>query len=166
IRARAGYDVQRGAVVLNHLGHKVTCDSARAIPATGFATEAFFGNCSSARDGTQGFLMGSMALVFLKSPIGDLRNKLLSDPGSAFYQPGNLAAGDTITFTIGRACGDACIGEQFRTDNPRRAYGVLASNEADALAGRPPNSLEVFDYWNLFHPANGYPYGDGAVVDL
>ncbi len=166
IRARAGYDVQRGAVVLNHLGHKVTCDSARAIPATGFATEAFFGNCSSARDGTQGFLMGSMALVFLKSPIGDLRNKLLSDPGSAFYQPGNLAAGDTITFNIGRACGDACIGEQFRTDNPRRAYGVLASNEADALAGRPPNSLEVFDYWNLFHPANGYPYGDGAVVDL
>ena len=43
---------------------------------------------------------------------------------------------------------------------------MLASNEADALAGRPPNSLAVFDYWNLFHPANGYPYGDGTVVDL
>lgn len=166
IRARAGYDVRRGAVVMNHLGHNATCDSARSIPATGFATEAFFGNCSSARDGTQGFLMGSMALVFLKSPIGDLRNKLLSDPGSAFYQPDNPAAGDTITFNIGRACGDACIGEQFLTDNPRRAYGVLASKEADALAGRPPNSLAVFDYWNLFHPANGYPYGDGTVVDL
>ena len=166
IRARAGYDIQRGAVVMNHLGHKVGCDSARAIPRTGFATEGFFGNCSSARDGTQGFNNGSMALVFLKSPIGDLRNKLLSDPGSAFYQPGNPAAGDTITFNIGRACGDACIGEQFLTDNPQRAYGVLASNEADALAGRLPNSLEVFDYWNLFHPANGYPYGDGNVVDL
>lgn len=37
-------------------------------------------------------------IMMLKSPIGDLRNKLFSNPASPYYSPSHLTADDTITF--------------------------------------------------------------------
>jgi hypothetical protein len=161
-RVRAGFDVSRGTAVFNEIGHNGTCDGALPVPGN-FASDAFFGTCAS---GPVGFTQGTSAIVFLKSPIGDLRYKQFSDPTSPFFHAASPVAGDTITYNIGRLCGDDCIGARF-VPGPNRGFGVLAAREALALGGDAPNSLDAFTYYSLFHPANNAAStGGGPRVDL
>lgn len=158
VRARAGFDIARGTAVFNENGHNNTCDNAKATPGV-FSFGAYTGNCPS----VSGFGSGASAIVFLKSPIGDLRYKLFNDPNSRFHNPTSPVLGDTITFNLGRLCGDDCIQERFAKAST--GYGVLASREALALGGDSPSSIEPFQYWQLFHPVNGAPYGLGPRVN-
>ena len=158
VRARAGFDIARGTAVFNENGHNSTCDNAKASPGV-FSFGAYTGNCPS----ISGFNSGASAIVFLKSPIGDLRYKLFNDPNSKFFFPTSPVTGDTITFNLGRMCGDDCI--QERMTSPSTGFGVIASREDLALGGDSPSSLEPFQYWQLFHPVNGAPYGLGPRVN-
>jgi hypothetical protein len=47
---------------------------------------------------TSGTGSGVMAIQWLKSPLGDMRNKLFTNPTSPFYNPTSPLADDTITF--------------------------------------------------------------------
>lgn len=159
VRARAGFDIARGTAVFNENGHNNTCDNALPVPGV-FSFGGYTGGCPS----VVGFLQGASAIAMLKSPIGDLRYKLFTQPTSPFYHPTSPVAGDTITYNIGRMCGDDCIQERFLRAGT--GFGVLAAREALALGGDSPSALEPFSYWHLFHPENGAPYGFGPRVDL
>ncbi|HKG94450.1 MAG TPA: hypothetical protein VKA84_21230, partial [Gemmatimonadaceae bacterium] len=153
LRAHAGFDPSRGTAFFNEIGNDdatVTglCDNADPVPGS-FASDAFFGDCRE----PVGFTSGASAITFLKSPIGDLRYKLFSDPTSQFYHPTSPARGDTITYNIGRMCGDECVAERAAV-SVNAAYGIVASREELALNGDGVNSLSPLAYWMLFHPAN------------
>jgi hypothetical protein len=161
LRSRVGFDPSRGAFVFNEIGHNSNCDLAKAIPGN-FASDNFFGDCRAPQ---VGFTNGTSAVVFLKSPIGDLRYKQFSDPTSPYFFPGSPVAGDTLTYNIGRMCGDDCIADRFATAS--RGFGTLAAREALALGGDSPSALDALTYWHLFHPANRAAYaGGGPRVDL
>ena len=146
---------QYGAVVANELGRTQNCDNAR------WPTGAFF-TCSAVNGRTgRGFLVGATGIMYLKSPIGDLRNKKLSDPASPFYNPSSPLVADTITFNRMSMCGFECANVQFvdmnsGTGTARRAYGTVAAREREALGTRAPTDLTDLDYFYLFKPKSGF----------
>lgn len=142
---------QLGAVVSNELGRTPTCDGANV------ASFILGGGCATlhARS-THGFQVGATGLMWLKTPIGDLRNKEFTDPTSPFYNPANPLAGDTITFNRMSLCGFDCANVQFVPQITRQAFGTIAAQEVLALNGRDPNGMTDYDYWALFKPAAGY----------
>ena len=126
---------------------------------------------------------GGTAIVFLKTPIGDLRNKLFSDPESPFFAPGHPNAGDTITFNHGRRCSfGACWGPAF-TRSERAEFGLLASQEDHVLDGRTETAFDGlgttvwhdvfsnFDYptrtpeFTRFVPPEGWDYNKDGTPD-
>ncbi|MBI4410565.1 MAG: hypothetical protein HY561_12705 [Gemmatimonadetes bacterium] len=162
--ARGGYWPEQGAVVFNDLRSRSDCDQARALPERLIITN-FNGSCSSI-DVSRGFTRGAMAVVMLKSPIGDLRNKLFTAPLSPFLRPTHPLAGDTLTYNVGRDCGQECSSVRMIAGRGQSAWGVVSSHEGDALAGDQAASLTPNDYWFLFHSANGAAYNDGPRVDI
>lgn len=96
--------------------------------------------------------LGSAAIVILKSPIGDLRNKLFSRAGSPFAPFANKVSpallADTITFNHAHLCGyRACYKTTYLTDynvNPdatERAFGMMSSTELNVLGSRTPATM-------------------------
>ena len=131
-----------GAVVHNEIGRTPTCDGAIPVPQSH--------DCAAFRSrSTHGFGGGTQGHIFLKTPIGDLRNKHFSDPASPFFAPGHPDAGDTITFNRMSMCSFRCTIQQFIFD-ARKGFGVLAAKAADALDGRDPVNLTPFTRWELF----------------
>lgn len=103
--------------------------------------------------GARGFRSGMLAFGFLRTPLGDLRNKHFSDPASPFYSPGHPLSGDTITFNHMRFCGTtgyACIDNEMMV-NVRRSYGILTANTALTLDGRETRDLDDLQQWRLFN---------------
>lgn len=141
-----------GAVVANELGRTANCDNAR------FPSGTFGAGCAALTPRVgRGFLAGATGIMYLKSPIGDLRNKKFTqDPSNPFYNPAHPNAGDTLTFNRMSLCGFDCANVQFVPMDTRKAFGTIAAREADALDGRAPTSLTEYDYWHLFKPARGY----------
>ena len=118
------------------------------------------------------FAWGSTALIVLKSPIGDLRNKLLTRPGSAFQGLGDPDDyDDTITFNHAHMCGfRACSNQTFGTadnlpDHMRRQFGMISSTDVNSLGTRQPSDLTPQQLWHQFRsvdfPAQP-PIGDAA----
>lgn len=109
--------------------------------------------CLSNTSGSRGFTGGAIVNVYLKSPIGDLRNKKFSDPASPFFFPGHPNAGDTITFNQANACGFSCAQDQFFTYNARAAFGAYANIMEHAIGGRGVTSgqLTELQYFDLVH---------------
>ena len=100
----------------------------------------------------RGFYWGATQMIVLKSPIGDLRNKLFTTPGSPFYDPNHPAAGDTITFNHGHICGyGGCAATTLLTGRDRRRFGMLSSTEVNVLDGRSPGGLTATEYWRTFY---------------
>ena len=164
LRAHAGFEPQRGAAFFNEVGNDDAtnaggCDGALPVPG-GFASDAYAGNCV-----VVGFSLGASAVVFLKSPIGDLRYKQFSNPGSRFANPTHPLSGDTITFNTARMCGDECTVDHIAR-SADQAYGVVASKERFALGTDAPSALSPLQYWMLFHPANGAATNPSLRVDL
>lgn len=104
------------------------------------------------------------AMIVLKSPIGDTRNKLLTRPG-AFFNPTSRFADDTITFNHHHACGFgiACFSSTIAL-NDRRGYGLISSTEANVLDGRDPASLSAIQQWATFRP-KAHPVQPNAVFN-
>jgi hypothetical protein len=95
-------------------------------------------------------------LMFLKSPLGDLRNKQFSDPASPFFNPTHPDADDTITFNHYRQ-GGFNIGDQLAWRRSDRAvYGWMAGREEEFLDGRSVAELAATAangaarLWHLF----------------
>jgi hypothetical protein len=109
-----------------------------------------------------GFLYGAAAIVVLKSPIGDLRNKKFSDPGSPFFMRGDPAAwDDTITFNHGHNCGfHGCSAvtwgagvtrpPRVDTDYEQRQFGMVASITSDVLGDRSPSDVSEHTRWDTW----------------
>lgn len=102
----------------------------------------------------QGGSAGAFALLVLNSPLGDLRNKLFTQPGSPFYAPNHPNAGDTITFNIGRMCGFGVACWNSTADyNARAGFGYIAGIVEDLLAGRTLADLDAVStaaWWRIF----------------
>ena len=121
--------------------------------------------------GDAGFGLGVDAHIILKSPIGDLRNVLFTcDPAESavraatraipcptgdFFDPGNVHAGDTITYNHMRMCpfGGTC-GSTTLLGPDRQMFGAVASNVADYLNGRDIASLSQGEQYAMFRNPN------------
>ena len=98
----------------------------------------------------QGFNDGAVGFVVLKSPLGDMRNKLLSRTSSPFYNPTSPSADDTITFNHGHKCGYTPCYLNNLSVNARRQFGLMSSTGENVLDGRSVNDLSGSDYFYTF----------------
>jgi hypothetical protein len=127
---------------------------------------------------TSGYRSAGNALVWLKSPYGDSRNKLFTRSASAFYDPTHPLAGDTILFNHGHMCGFGGCWANTHNVNDRRAFGMLSSTEANILDGRaiPVAGTEAWrTYRNREYPTvrgvfnkwvpGGFDYNDDGTQD-
>lgn len=155
-------EVWRGTIVSSERGTGNPQCPGEAPPGFGFIA------CSA--DPT-GFARGVTGHVILKSPIGDLRNVLLScDPASgaeratnraipcptnAFNDPGNPHAGDTITFNHFQQCpyGGTC-GSQTLIAPDRQMFGAMSSNYEHVLNGRDLGSVSGDFGYTMFRNPN------------
>jgi hypothetical protein len=112
-----------------------------------------------------GYNNGGSAIVVLKSPIGDLRNKLFSRTAEGtpcqvgthpFCDPAHPLRGDTITFNHGHMCGFGGCWASTHNVSDKRSFGMLSSVEATVLDGRDPATLGAAEAWRTFRNA-GYP---------
>ena len=104
--------------------------------------------------GSWGFAAGAppSGFVVLKSPIGDMRYELFSDPTSDFFDPGHPRAGDTITIQHNRQCGfGGCIPNTW-SRSQRAAFGWMSSTGENVLDGRAIGDLEDRAYHRIFRP--------------
>ena len=113
-------------------------------------------SAGEACNGTQ--TQRQVVLLFLKSPLGDLRNKQFTDPTSPFYAPGNPKADDTITFNrLGR--GDFGAQNEFSWKRSDRAlFGFMAGDRDLWLDGRQFTDFTAGQIWTYFR----YELTDGT----
>ena len=113
----------------------------------GYAGTTFGPNCNN----TSAFRSGVYTMTWLKSPLGDMRNKLFSDPASAYYNPQSPFADDTITFNHFK---NNSFGQtsQNISRSKRSAFGMISSTELNYLDGRSPSDFTVQNYVTLFQP--------------
>jgi hypothetical protein len=103
--------------------------------------------------GTRGFNGGGATVLVLNSPLGDMRNKLFSDPNSQFYAPGHPLSDDTITFNQGRICGFGGCWANTTNRSARSGYGLHAADVTAVLDGRSEadfNALGSTTWWRTF----------------
>jgi len=132
-----------------------------------------FIDCNNPGAADLGFDNGATGVVVLKSPIGDLRNVLLTCstgesaeraatraipcPTDEFFDPGNVHAGDTITYNHLRMCPfGACSEEVWAVESDRQIFGAVASNAEDVLNGRTPSDIPggAFTVYGTFRNPN------------
>lgn len=110
-----------------------------------------------ANEGCDGTNNGFPFIMFLKSPLGDLRNKMFTMKNSdgsprypSFYKPDHQEADDTITFNrfFQGGFGNAQVRYQGRND--RAFFGAIAGREADALDGRVTGDITAAQLWSDF----------------
>ena len=135
------YDPQRSAMLWKETGSR--CADAIDPPGSG---------CQ--RDGGDDWDNGAAGagIVFLKTPIGDARYKLFSDPSSDFYNPSHPRAGDTIMFQHQRQCGfGGCIPRTW-SRSQRAHFGHFSSIGEYTLDGETPGDLDDRTYHRIFRP--------------
>ncbi len=130
------FDFNRNAVILAKSGTSGRCSTTfpRRVPTSGALVA---GGCTN---GTIGFSRGATALVWLKSPLGDTRNKLFTsgDPETnPYFNPSHPSADDTITYNHAKRNGFGGGGYNtsfLRSD--RAIFGYLSSTEDNFFDGR------------------------------
>ncbi|HSJ65095.1 MAG TPA: hypothetical protein VK922_14480 [Gemmatimonadaceae bacterium] len=119
--------------------------------------------------GAEAWSQGTQALVVLKSPIGDLRNKLFTRSGSPFATLAGIdpeLLDDTITFNHAHMCGfRACAGTVWATseanpDHMQRQFGMTATQELHVLGTRPTTdaSFTAANSQVLWHTFRSYDW--------
>jgi hypothetical protein len=151
-RPNTYYEPWRNAVMSANNNINPNCNNARR---SGTDTPA----CNAGVAGS-GFTRGSSSIVMLKSPIGDMRNKLFTRPG-AWNDPTHPRRADTITFNHGHKCGyGSCIGPGGALEGSEQAhFGFISSTGANVLYGRSVNDLTGVQYFYTFRNWN-YPTRD------
>ncbi len=154
-----------GAMVTTSIPVQGVCDPTRLVS-----------DITCAPWGTNfGFTRGAGAIIVLKSPIGDQRNKWFTRVGSPFYNPAHPLAGDTLTMQHGHLCGfRACGRNSWATDpattpdTERRGFGMMSSTEVNVFGDRTISSLTDQVYWHTFRnvgfPTVRYTPGDAPSV--
>ncbi len=108
---------------------------------------------NASQDGclANGFLTGVYAMTWLKSPLGDLRNKLFSNINSPYYNPSSNLADDTITFNHAKR---NSFGQTSQNINRsmRSGFGMISSTEANYFDGRNPSDFTLVNYTQLVSP--------------
>jgi hypothetical protein len=135
------YRPELGALLLTENGVNPDCNGALIPPGV---PSCIYGSSNP------GFNLGAAAVIVLNSPIGDLRNKLFSDPTSPFYAPNHSLAGDTITFNHGHICGYGGCFLNTINRNARSGFGIFSSRPIDVLDGRSVWDLSDSHYWRIF----------------
>ncbi len=108
--------------------------------------------------GTRGFQGGGAVVHVLNSPLGDMRNKLFSDPNSPFFAPGHPLADDTITFNIGRICGYGGCWANTRARSARSGYGHVAGDVLAVLDGRSEADFDALGSTTWWRTFKNYDY--------
>lgn len=166
-------DLQRGSVLSAQTN--VNATNCYWTSAGGNTKGTGIRSCLGNAQANRGFRGGAGALVFLKSPIGDLRNKLFTRPGNPFYLPSHPLAGDTLTYNLMTTCGFTCSTQQITPGRMRAVYGGITGDVANALAGRGVTSSELSElqYFDLmrnpdwptrYNPATGTAGGFAKYV--
>jgi hypothetical protein len=138
------WDAQRSTMIWHQSGvNPSRCQEPGRVPAGGRS-------CAAASSPGRGYGNGGNAIVWLKSPYGDQRNKLFTRPSSPFYDPAHPAAGDTILLNHGHMCGFGTCWVNTHNRSDKRAFGLLSSTEANVLDGRNPTNLTRDDAWTTF----------------
>jgi hypothetical protein len=145
------FEPRRGAAIFVTNGTNVNCNT--PIVPSGVP------GCFLAAGGEMA-LRGGSAVIFLRSPIGDLRNKLFTRAGSPFYMPTHPLAGDTITFNHAHACGFSACSNNTPRFSDKRGFGQMSSTEENVLDGRTPGSIAAQEYWLTFR-SRVFPTQDG-----
>ena len=165
------WDTELGGLLLTNNGVNPGCNGA-SVAGGGGLSPCNFPNGQNA---------GATSILFLKSPLGDLRNKAFSDPESPFFAPGHPLADDTITFNHGHRCSfGACFGPVLGRSE-RAEFGIIASQEAHVLDGRTETAFDAQAGWwdvfanvdfptrtpafSRFNPPEGWDYNDDGVQD-
>lgn len=99
--------------------------------------------------GTGAAASGIFTWTWLKSPLGDMRNKRFSNPADPYYNPASPFADDTIMFNHSKPNGFGNFGQNLARST-RAGFGMISSTEENYLDGRSPN--EVPDFLYLFAP--------------
>jgi hypothetical protein len=175
-------DPSRGMVVYHGSGAK-----GAAGPCGDAARQPYPAGCSGGAG--SGYNTGASGIIILKSPIGDLRNKLFSKTSAGtncqvgvdpFCDPTHPLAGDTITFTR-QSFGDFGGAEALTFGTgARAAFGFLAADEQNTLAGRDAGTLndrtlytafrsELWTtnkvHYNKFVPPGNWDYNKDLILD-
>jgi hypothetical protein len=132
------------------------CQDADPIPLVGQSCEGFNGSRPD------GFECGAHGIMILKSPIGDLRNKLFSRVGSPFYMPGHPLAGDTITYNHAVNWNFGTWDDVFNSGTDRMRFGVMSDTKENILDGSSCSDFVgggLADRWSTFQ-SNEWPDGD------
>jgi len=117
------------------------------------------GGCAGATSSVRGYGAGAIAMIFLKTPLGDLRNKLFTrtsrgmpcvEGQDPFCRPSHPLAGDTITFNH-QSFGDYGGAYQWVWLNGAQAsFGFIAGDEKNTLAGRDWGTATDRQIWTTF----------------
>jgi hypothetical protein len=103
------------------------------------------------RSTTDRFSRGVYAATWLKSPLGDYRNKLFTNPESPYYAPNHPNRGDTIMVNHMHANQFGFLSQNW-TRSSRAGFGMLSSKEEDFLDGRLATDFSVNDFLYMFRP--------------
>jgi len=146
-RSQVHYVPSQSAIKVASIGTSGSPTCNGATPAGGFGCQLI------------GFSNGAVGIIALKSPIGDLRNKLFTKPG-AFFNPTSKFADDTIAFNHGHMCGFGGCWATTINVNDRRGFGLISSTEDNVLDGRSIGALTNNEYWRTFR-SKSFPTRDG-----
>jgi hypothetical protein len=115
--------------------------------------------CTGSASAYRGYGPGALAIIMLKSPLGDLRNKLFTrKPGGTpcaagqdpFCRPSHPLAGDTLTFNR-QAFGNYSSAYNYTFGTGAKAtLGYMAASEDLTNAGRDPASYNDNTLWTVF----------------
>ncbi len=157
------YRPEFGAVISTGRCASPTCHNGRNV------AEFTAARLTQASRGVSVWDQGTQALVVLKSPIGDLRNKLFTRTGSAFATLSGIDPAildDTITFNHAHMCGfRACAGTVWATseanpDHMQRQFGLTSTTELNVLGTRPTTdaSFTAGNSQVLWHTFRSYDW--------
>ena len=150
------HDFERGTVIFARGNMSGNCS------ATYPRQTAVTGGCVTT-DGQTNILMG---ISVLKSPIGDLRNKLFSDPNSEFYNPTSEFADDTITWQHGRRAGFGFLYNSTFARNDKALFGYMASMEDVFLDGRAVAEFTAGQLFQFFQNENFQGFIDPSIANF
>ena len=152
------FDFTRNSVVATRGGTSGNCSATFPRRVTNV-----YGGCVDA--GT-GFGRGVWTMTWLKSPLGDMRNKLFTSGDAAtnaFYNPSHPAADDTITFNHARAAGFGAAYNGSFLSGERARFGFFSSTEENLLNGRQITDLSLFQNARYFESENWRDFAVGEI---
>lgn len=142
----AYFDFQTNTFYAMRAGQSGFCGAGRPR----LYTNTTIGGCpASAGTGAAG--AGIWTMTWLKSPLGDMRNKRFSNPNDPFYNPTSPLADDTITFNHSKPNGFGDFSQNLGR-SLRSGFGMISSTEDNYLDGRNPSDFAINQFVYLFAP--------------